>query len=79
MTDIGPELVQVPVPSADARQRGTGPGRTSWRIQASPLIPIVAFSLFGVAIARHRQGLAISAAPARGDAPPVAAVTIYNL
>lgn len=82
MNESAPQLAPAPVRSDDKhqddeRQVAVAPSRTSWRVRVGLLLPVVLLlGLFGAAVVRHQQTLAIGAALARGDTPPVPAVTL---
>jgi cytochrome c biogenesis protein CcmG/thiol:disulfide interchange protein DsbE len=59
---------------------GDGLSRRTWLVRAGLLAPVfVLLGLFAWALVRHQQTLSIGAALARGEAPPVPAVTLPAL
>lgn len=80
MNENAPRLAPAPARDErqdDERQAAVGTNRTSWRVRVGLLLPVVLMlGLFGAAIARHQQTLIIGAALARGDTPPVPALTL---
>lgn len=83
MTQHDPEAataaVEPDVRGPDER-RGAATGRGSWLIRAGLLLPVLALlGLFGAAVIRHQGSLAIGTALARGEAPPMPALTLPGL
>lgn len=53
------------------------PPRSSWAARVGLLLPVlIILGLLAVALTRHQQTLAVGAALARGETPPVPAVTL---
>jgi cytochrome c biogenesis protein CcmG/thiol:disulfide interchange protein DsbE len=62
------------------RRSGVETSRASWWVRAGLLLPaMVLLGMFGAAVVRHQQTLAIGAALARGEAPPVPELTLLAL
>jgi cytochrome c biogenesis protein CcmG/thiol:disulfide interchange protein DsbE len=60
--------------------RGAATARSRWLIGAELLVPVLLLlALFAGAVVRHQRTLAISAALARGEMPPVPSVTLPAL
>jgi cytochrome c biogenesis protein CcmG/thiol:disulfide interchange protein DsbE len=54
-----------------------GPSHPQWGVRVGLLLPVlVVLGLLAVALGRHQQTLAVGAALARGETPPVPAVTL---
>ena len=57
--------------------RRDGPSRPQWGVRVGLLLPVlIVLGLLAVALGRHQQTLAVGAALARGETPPVPAVSL---